>query len=188
MELIEIIGFLFAVVGIYYSAKSKIIYWPLSIISSLAYMYFFFKINLYADSLLQIFFILSALYAWSAWNKNIATHKKLNVSLASNLYLLKIASIALVFGIIIGLVFERFTDASFPYLDSTLFSFSILATYLSARAYLQNWYFWLVINAAYVCMYISKEAYITAVLYVILFVLAYFGLNQWKKINQKDFA
>ncbi len=186
MDIIEILGFVFAVVGIYYSTQRKIIYWPLSIISSLAYLFFFYKIGLYADSLLQVFFIVSSIYAWVAWKKNIQTNKKLHIIKASNIYLLKFIIFTLVLGIGVGICFDRYTDASLPYLDSILFAFSILATYLSARAILQNWILWIIINAFYIVMYITKQAYITSILYFVLIIIAIIGYLNWKKSEQAE--
>lgn len=182
MEIIEIIGFLFAVSGIYYSAKRKLIYWPLSIISSSAYMFFFYEINLYADSLLQIFFILSSIFGWYSWNKNLEENSdKLIINSLNKKQLLQILGIILSTGIFIGFLFKKFSNADYAYYDSILFSASVISTILSAKAYLENWYFWIVINSAYIVLYISKDAHLTAILYLILIVLAIFGLRDWKK-------
>ena len=48
--------------------------------------------------------------------------------------------------------------------------------------FLENWYFWIVINLSYIVLYIYKEAYLTAVLYTILIALAVLGLREWKKL------
>jgi len=181
LEAIEVVGFLFAVTGIYFSTKRKIIYWPLSIISSAAYLVFFFQIQLYADAFLQVFFIVSSVYAWIHWRNNILLHQELRISQAKVLSLLKLSVVALMVGLLLGWGLARWTNASFPYLDSTLFSFSILATYLSAKAILQNWILWILINACYIMLYISKHAYLTSALYFILIILAILGYLNWKK-------
>jgi nicotinamide mononucleotide transporter len=56
-----------------------------------------------------------------------------------------------------------------------------VASILSAKMFLENWYFWIVINLSYIVLYIYKEAYLTAVLYAILVALAVLGLREWKK-------
>lgn len=182
MEIIEIIGFLFAVLGIYYSAKRKLIYWPLSIISSSAYMFFFYEINLYADALLQIFFILSASFGWYSWYKNLDENSDVLIIKSLNKkQLFQIIGIIVISGIIIGSVFKKFSNADYAYYDSILFSASIISTIMSAKAYIENWYFWIIINAAYILLYISKQAHLTAILYLILIGLAILGLRDWKK-------
>lgn len=182
MKVIEIIGFLFAIVGIYYSAKRKLIYWPLSIISSLAYMFFFYEINLYADSLLQIFFILSSVFGWYSWQKNLDQNSDiLTINSLNKKQIVLVIGIVLFTGIIMGYLLKKYSNADYAYYDSILFSASVICTILSARAYIENWYFWIVINSAYILLYISKQAYLTAILYLILIVLAIVGLRDWKK-------
>lgn len=182
MEIIEIIGFLFAVLGIYFSAKRKLIFWPLNIISSAAYMFFFYEINLYADSILQIFFILSSIFGWYNWYNNIEKNSDELVirSLPKNQIVLIILTI-MVIGLIVGFILKNFTNADYAYYDSILLSASIITTLLSAKAYIENWYFWIVINSAYIVLYIYKEAHLTAILYLILIILAIIGLRDWKK-------
>jgi nicotinamide mononucleotide transporter len=182
LEIIEIIGFLFAVLGIYYSAKRKLIFWPLSIISSSAYMFFFYEINLYADSLLQIFFILSSSFGWYSWYKNLDENSDvLIINSLNKKQLFKTIAIILFSGVIIGFIFKKFSNADYAYYDSILFSASVVSTILSAKAYIENWYFWIVINSAYILLYISKQAHLTAILYLILIGLAILGLRDWKK-------
>lgn len=181
MNTLEIIGFVTAVLGIYLTAKKNILAWPILIVSSLAYAYFFFEIKLYADSSLQFFFVATSIFAWVNWKKSIANEKafvvkRLNTKNISGLLLLIVFS-----GIIIAKLLTRFSDATYAEYDSILFSASIIASILSAKLYLENWYFWIIINLSYIVLYIYKEAYLTAILYSILVALALVGLREWKK-------
>lgn len=182
MNAIEIIGFVTAVLGIYLTAKKNIIAWPTLIISSLAYAYFFFEIKLYADSILQFFFVATSIFAWVNWKKSIKIDKAFIVNrLSLKIFL---GSIILIFlsGIQLAIFLTKYSDASYAKYDSILFSASIAASILSAKMYLENWYFWIVINLSYIILYIYKEAYLTAVLYTILIALAIVGLREWKKL------
>lgn len=87
----------------------------------------------------------------------------------------------MVIGLIVGFILKNFTNADYAYYDSILLSASIITTLLSAKAYIENWYFWLFINSAYIVLYIYKEAHLTAILYLILIVLAIIGLRDWRK-------
>lgn len=182
MNAIEIIGFVTAVLGIYLTAKKNIIAWPILILSSLAYAYFFFEIKLYADSCLQFFFVATSIFAWINWKKNIESDqafvvRKISIKNISGLLLLIVFS-----GVIIAKLLTKFSDATYAEYDSILFSASIVASILSAKMFLENWYFWIVINLSYIVLYIYKEAYLTALLYTILVALAVLGLREWKKL------
>ncbi len=181
MNAIEIIGFVTAVLGIYLTAKKNIIAWPILILSSLAYAYFFFEIKLYADSTLQFFFVATSIFAWINWKKSMTNEQTFVVQ---RLAIKNITGLLLLIsfsGIIIAKILTKFSDATYAEYDSILFSASIVASILSAKMYLENWYFWIVINLSYIVLYIYKEAYLTAVLYTILIALAVLGLREWKK-------
>lgn len=182
MELIEIIGFISAVISIYLTAEKKINAWPISIFSSGAYAFFFYEIRLYADVLLQIFFIGSSIYAWYSWSKQLQIHNdELFVKKIGLKKLAYIITLIFVLGAIVGFLFKTFSDADYAYYDSVLFVASILTTLLAAKLYLENWYLWIVINFAYILLYLLKSAELTALLYLILLVLAILGLYKWKK-------
>lgn len=181
MNAIEIIGFVTAVLGIYLSAKKNIFAWPILIVSSLAYAYFFFDIKLYADSVLQFFFVGTSVFAWINWSKNMKTEHQLVVQSLSFNSLLKYLFITLLIGKFFGILLNRYTDASYAEYDSLLFASSIFASILSAKLYVENWYLWIIINASYIILYLNKQAYLTAVLYGILIVLAVLGLLEWRK-------
>ena len=182
MNAIEIIGFVTAVLGIYLTAKKNIIAWPILILSSLAYAYFFFEIKLYADSTLQFFFVATSIFAWINWKKSMANEQAFvvhRIAIKNITGLLLLISFS---GIFIAKILTKFSDATYAEYDSILFSASIVASILSAKMYLENWYFWIVINLSYIVLYIYKEAYLTAVLYTILIALAILGLREWKKL------
>lgn len=181
MNAIEIIGFVTAVLGIYLTAKKNISAWPILIVSSLAYAYFFFEIKLYADATLQFFFVATSIFAWINWKKNINSEQTLSVKKLSFNKLILYLLITLVLGKFFGIQLNKYTDASYAEYDSVLFAVSILASILSAKLFIENWYLWIVVNLSYIILYIYKEAYLTAVLYTILVILAVLGLREWKK-------
>jgi nicotinamide mononucleotide transporter len=50
-----------------------------------------------------------------------------------------------------------------------------------ARKKLENWLIWIVVDAVSVGIYLYKELYPTAVLFLFLTVLAYVGYRKWQK-------
>jgi nicotinamide mononucleotide transporter len=58
---------------------------------------------------------------------------------------------------------------------------SLVAQWMTARKWLENWILWLVINTVAVPLYISRELRITAILYAGLWLLAVLGYIQWRR-------
>ncbi len=59
--------------------------------------------------------------------------------------------------------------------------FSFVATWMLARKILENWLFWIIVDAISVGLYIYKGLYPTAALFAFLTVMAVFGYIVWKK-------
>ena len=76
---------------------------------------------------------------------------------------------------------SRYTDASLPYLDSTLTVCSLIAQWLMTRKVLENWMLWIVLDVAYVGLFIHRALYPTALLYSVFLVLAAMGHVQWTR-------
>jgi nicotinamide mononucleotide transporter len=71
------------------------------------------------------------------------------------------------------------TGGSWPRLDAAVTCASLLATWMTARSVLENWLYWLVVNAASMFLYGVQGLSFVAGLYVIYFVIAIFGWREW---------
>ena len=67
IPLIEWIGFLFGVVGIYFGIKEKIAYFPISLVNVIVSLYIFYHQNLYSDVIQQGVYIILLSYGWLRW-------------------------------------------------------------------------------------------------------------------------
>jgi nicotinamide mononucleotide transporter len=76
---------------------------------------------------------------------------------------------------------NNYTRADFAYLDATTTCFSVISTYLVAKKILENWLYWVVIDAASIYLYISKGYYPTSVLFMLYTLMAVWGYRQWKR-------
>lgn len=183
---LEIAGFITGIVGVYLTIKRSPFCWPVSALNVLLYAFIFYETRLYADMGLQIIFFAFSIYGWYSWTKGAINYSPD----ASPLKVQKISKKELVSGLIImlplafllGTLLAFQTDADFPYIDSLLASSSIFAQVLQTRKKLENWYFWILIDAVYVCIYASKDLYLSAILYAVFLALAIKGAQEWKKV------
>jgi hypothetical protein len=80
-----------------------------------------------------------------------------------------------------GFLLAKFTDAAYPYIDSATTYAAIWATFLVARKILENWWYWLAIDAVSVFIYWARGLEATAVLFVVYVVLIPIGLVAWTR-------
>lgn len=181
MSALELVAVAVTLLAVYLTTRQVIWCWPLSMVSVCLYALIFRDARLYADMGLQGLYFALAVYGWWAWLHGGKEHGELEVSLAPNRLRLVVGTLALVGGVLLGGVLGRFTDASLPYLDSLLTSFSIAAQWMQTRKLLENWLVWLAVDVFYVGMFLYKGLYLTAGLYAVFLYLAALGFSQWRR-------
>ena len=92
-----------------------------------------------------------------------------------------LSRIAFSFGLYYLLI--QFTnDAARPLIDSFTTIFSFIATYMTAKKWIENWLYWILINVVSVYLYYSRGLEIYAFLMLINAIIAAFAYYKWKKI------
>lgn len=173
----EWLAFITSIVYVWLAARQHIACWIFGIISSAIYVYLCFKAQIYAESMLQSFYVAVAFWGWINWRKG--TKKLKIIRWTSNKHLISMV-ICTLSSLLIGYLLSRFTDQVFPYLDAALFSFSIFATYLITIKVLENWLYFIVIDLLATPLYWNRGYYLTAFLYLIYTVIAIDGFRKWK--------
>jgi len=181
---LEWIGATTAIACVYLAARQNIWNWLTGIISVTAYLIVFFESGLYGDAYLQIYFLGTGIYGWYYWIRKKERHEKPITSLSLKQYVLVILA-TLGLSVLLGLYLQKFTPSTVPYIDGFCTSVSFMAQLLMTRKVLQNWALWVFVDICYVPLYIYKNLYITAILYIILLVLAAKGYIDWHREYKK---
>ena len=186
MDWVEIIAAVLGLVGIGLQIKQSHWYWLTSILMVLLYIYVFYQAKFYADMSFQVYYLIISIYGWYLWlTKRETDESKLTVNrLSSKSLSISIIVSAILFGIIY-LVLKRFTDSPIPIGDAFTTALSITATWLLAKKYIENWIFWIVVDAVSTILYIYKGLYPSAILFTVLTVLAFVGFFKWRKEDLK---
>ena len=181
MTTIEIVAAGILLISVILSAVENIWSWPTAIVGVALYIIVFYEAKLYADMGLQFIYIAISIYGWWKWLHGGEDKGELRVSRAPMPTLIIGSLLAAAFAVTLGLLFRQFTDNPLPFADSALTSFSLLAQFLMAKKYIENWYIWIVVDVFYIAMFIFKHLYPTAVLYAAFIGACTLGLVQWRK-------
>jgi|TARA_B110000459_G_scaffold69320_1_gene77900 nicotinamide mononucleotide transporter len=180
--LLEIVAVIFGVLYTVLMAQNKISCWIFGIIGSLLSVYIFVEYaKLYAEAVLYVFYVFAGIYGWMQWKKQKSVEKVYQQKVSTHVKLIlsgTVISLLLYF----GLTFF-FTEAEKPLIDSFTTVFSFIATYLMAKKWIGNWYYWLVIDAVSVYLYYTRELEIYALLMLVYTILVVYGYWQWKKLK-----
>ena len=179
-SLLETSGVITGILCVYLAAKNNIWNWPIAIISVLIYVFIFFEAKLYADTGLQVYFLIMNFYGWYFWSRK-DERKKVPVSSISNKEIILSVIAIVVFTAGLGFFLYKGTDASFPFIDSFCTACSLLAQVFLARKVLENWLIWIFVDIIYVGVYIFKDLHLTAGMYALYIIIAAIGYHDWRK-------
>ena len=184
MKTIEIVAAVFGVVSVFLSVRQNIWSWPTAIVNVGLYIFVFFGSKLYADTGLQVVYVVLNAYGWYHWLYGGKNRTELPVSRTSARLGALLVGIGVAGTAVIGTLLARTTDASLPYLDSMTTSTSLVAQWMMTRKLLENWLVWVAVDVVYIWMYIYKSLFVTAVLYFVFLVLSAMGYVQWRRSFQ----
>ncbi len=185
MLLLEIFAVMMGILFIILLINENIWCWLFGILSSSAFVFLMYNVQLYSESILYIFYVAIGFYGWKQWNKQ--GDDKIVVGRKPWMYLLIVTIIGAIVSLLVGYIFDNNTDAQRPYADASTSVFSILASYLEAHKLLSAWVYWIVINACSIWLYFDRSLNLSSFLMVVYFLLSIFGFLQWqKKIKEQE--
>ncbi len=190
---VEWLGVLAGVVYVILASYRSIWCWMFAFISSGLYVYLCIQYQLFIESGLQLFYVAMAVVGWISW-KNAEPKDSAQVLDAKddqsnkasiNVWPLWIHVInVFVSGVVafaLGWIFDVYTNQANPYMDAFTTVYSLLATFMVTRRILENWVYWIIIDAVSILLYYDRGLYLSVVLYVLFTVLATIGLITWWK-------
>lgn len=177
---LEITGVITTWLGIWLTTRRSMVCWPVVLVADVIYLVVFYRARLLSDSLLQLFFLAFTLYGWWHWSRGFREEGEVRV-VALPLRSMLIAVAAGAAGSVVLGVIAKQLHAALPFLDATLASYSLVASWWQARKHTANWWLWIVVDLTYIGEYLYKDLWATSLLYAILVGLAILGLRDWRR-------
>lgn len=182
----ETVAVVFSIAYLLFALKENSLCWYCAFVSTAIYTWIFGDVRLYMESLLNIYYLVMAVYGWYQWRKGGASHQGIQItSWGIRQHGRAIVAVVLA-SIISGYLLAENTEARLPYLDSFTTWSAVLTTWMVARKILENWIYWVVIDAASIYLYLDRELYQTVALFVLYVILAVVGYISWRKKYSKQ--
>lgn len=180
---IELLGAILGVAFIFFSIRQNILTWPTGLATSTLYIFVFFQSKFYADMGLQVYYVAISIYGWYYWIKGKKPENSTAVPVrqtSKNLWF-KLIAIATLLYFTILIILLNFTDSDVPFMDSFTTALSIVATWMLAKKYIEQWLIWIFVDILSTGLYIYKELWPTVILFAVYTVMAFLGYIEWKK-------
>ena len=184
----EVLAVILAVAYLVLAIRQKIWCWAAAAVSTSLYLFIMYEASLYMESALQLFYLAMAAYGWYQWKRGGADHHGVKVTTWP--WRNHVLAIGAVFVLVLvsGELLSRYSSAALPFADSFTTWGAIVATWMVARKILENWIYWFVIDAVSVWLYISRDLYFTAGLFVLYLVMIVIGYRSWRASMREEIA
>jgi nicotinamide mononucleotide transporter len=163
------------------AGRNNVHTWWLGIVGCALFAAVFERSHLYADMVLQFFFVVISVFGWWQWLRGDhgAPLPITRLPARAWSWLLPLAVLA-TFGY--GWMLTRLTNAYAPYIDSAVLVLSVIAQILMMRRKLESWWVWLLVNTIAVPLYYSRGLHLTSILYVGFWINALVALRHWRHL------
>lgn len=191
MNWLEIVGTAVGIIYLYLEYKASVWLWVASIVMPAIYLFVYYNAGLYADFGISIYYLIASVYGLWCWLKKTSKDDKrqpeeikiINTPIPAYGWLLGIAATLF---LLIGYILKEFTDSTVPWADGFTTALSIVAMWMLAKKYLEQWLVWIVADVACSVLYIYKELWFTAGLYAAYAVIAVFGYYKWQRLMKNN--
>lgn len=180
MSIWEVAAVGFGVAYLALAMRQNNLCWYAAFIGTAISIGVFWDVSLLMESALNGYYLIMAVYGWWAWRQGVEA-KPLPIQRWGWRQHSLVIGLVVLLTLISGYWLENYTQAALPYLDSFTTWGAVITTWMVARKVLDNWLYWLVVDAAAAYMYILKDLYLFAGLMLVYLVMVIFGWISWHK-------
>ena len=197
---LDILGFVLGILYLIWEYKADPKMWIAELIMPLIMMWLFFTKGIYGDCAMNAYYFFIAIYGYIAWTRHKpkknavqkepgspSPQKKARPITHISWKVLSACVIAfLCIYAVIAYLLIRFTDSQVPHLDAFTTSLSIVAMWMLARKYAEQWFAWILVDVVSCGLYFYKGLPWSAVRYGIYTIVAVFGYLNWIKLMKNS--
>lgn len=187
---LETIGAAMGVIQVLLSRQNNVHNYLFGIAGVLIGIWIYYQHKLYADILLNTYYLVMSVYGWFYWkfgNKS----KEAFITYSGRSDYFKAGGIVVFCFALMWYWLSSHTDSDVPFWDSLVVAFAWGGMWLMANRKIENWLFLNMSNLIAFPLLIYKELYIYSGLTVFLFIMGISGYIKWKqlfKIQQDELA
>ena len=162
------------------AVRRSLLCWACAFISTAIYLVIFARAALYMQSALQVFYLVMAVVGFLEWRRGRSDRGDVLIREWTPRQHLLAVLFVIVATLVSGWLLTN-TDAAAPHVDSFVTWGSVVTTWMVARRVIENWLYWIVVDAVAVWLYFSQDLLWTAVLFVIYLGIVIRGYFAWRR-------
>ncbi|KAA9041955.1 nicotinamide mononucleotide transporter [Ginsengibacter hankyongi] len=189
-SLLEYIAVFFGIASVWYSRKENILVYPVGLVNTIIYVYISVNGSLLGEASVNFYYTVMSIYGWILWARKNQQQEHIVLITSSDLkeWLRQLLFFTVFYiGIFSGLTYLKkdFAPGAIPWADAFASATAFTAMWLMARKKVESWYWWIATNVASIPLYFVKHYVFTSIYYIILLIMAFWGLKEWIKRAKK---
>jgi nicotinamide mononucleotide transporter len=185
-SILEYIAVFTGIASVWFSRNENIWVYPVGLASTIPSVYICFVGHLIGEASVNIYYSILSIYGWILWAQKDERKKHVLHITYSNK---KEWPQQLLFGgslyviIFLALIFLKkyFYPGAIPWIDAFASATAYTGMWLMAKKKVESWYWWIATNIASIPLYFIKGLALFSLFYLVLLVMAFWGLNEWKR-------
>ncbi len=188
--LLEYIGVVSGIVSVWFSRKENIWVYPTGLLNTVIYIYLSLEKHLVGEASVNFYYTVMSVYGWWLWaRRDVTKQPLLHITFSTKKEWIQetiffLAFYVALFFILTFLKQKQFPDA-IPWADAFASATAYTGMWLMAKKKVESWGWWIATNIASIPLYYVKGYALTSVYYVVLLVMAFYGLTEWRRRANK---
>ncbi len=185
---LDIVTTILGIVYLVLEYRASIALWFVGIVMPAMDTYLYWTHGLYGDAGMAVYYTLAAIYGYAVWKFGRKHGQKHDADMPithmpGRLYLPATVFFALAWGITFY-VLKNYTNSTVPVTDAFTNALSFIGLWALSRKYIEQWLFWIVVDAFCTYLYVGKGIPFKAGLYALYTVIAVLGYVKWKRMME----
>jgi nicotinamide mononucleotide transporter len=191
---LEYIAVFTGIISVWFSRLENIWVYPTGLINTIIYIFISFEGGLLGEASVNFYYTVMSVYGWILWAKRDEEKKHvLQITYSSGKFWLLQLIFFTVFYFVIFFALtylkKDFAPQAIPWADAFASASAYTGMWLMAKKKVESWYWWIITNISSVPLYFVKHYVFTSVYYLVLLIMAIFGLIEWiKRVNTSSRA
>lgn len=181
----EWMAVIFGVLQVLLAWRNNVLLYPAGIISTAFSIYLLANVQLYAESFLNVYYLVMSIYGWYHWLRT-PNQEQLPITTTNKREWGITLAIILVGWALLYYILDNYTPSDVPAWDAWVSSTAWAGMWLLARRKIENWLILNLSNAFAVPLQFHKNIPLYALLTIVLFIVAIFGYFEWRKLYRQQ--
>lgn len=189
---LEYVAVFSGIASVWFSRIENILVYPVGLVSTVIYIYLSFNVGLWGEGSVNFYYTVVSVYGWVLWARRDKQQHHLVVIKNSSFkertqhFMFFTFFYVVIFLALSWLKKTGHAQTAIPWADAFASASAYTGMWLMARKKVESWHWWIATNIASIPLYFVKGLVFTSVYYLVLLVMAVFGLNEWVRRARQE--